>query len=251
MQKIKFIPFLFYFLFSIASCNTSYKTTTVQYHDYRVSINDKTDERLVTLLKPYRDSVNKSMNDVIAVAEVKMEIDRTSTESTLGNLLADIMLDAARRTYKTQVDMGFVNPGGIRIPSIGPGYITRGNVFEVAPFDNVIVLLKLTGKQLQNFLDHTASRGGWPVAGVTMQVKNLQAVNIRINNSPLDTNTIYTIALPDYVANGGDDASMLRTIPQQNNGYIFRDGIIEYLVRMNNQGIKISSKIENRVTNAE
>ena len=54
-----------------------------------------------------------------------------------------------------------------------------------------------------------------------------------------------------YVANGGDDAEMLRNISQQNNGYLFRDGIIYYLSELNKKGIKISSKIENRVTNAE
>lgn len=249
MQKTKSFLLLFSFVLAIVSCNTSYKTQAVQYNDYTISKTEKADEKLNALIKPYADSVNKSMNDVIAVAEITME--RGQPEGALGNLLADIMLDAARRTYKTQVDAALVNAGGIRLPSIAAGNITRGKVFELAPFDNVIVLLKLTGQQLQNFLNHISSRGGWPVSGLTMQIKNKQAVNVKINNVPLDTNAIYTIALPDYVANGGDDAAMLRNIPQQNNGYIFRDGIIGYLSKTDKEGIKISSKIENRVTNAE
>ena len=33
----------------------------------------------------------------------------------------------------------------------------------------------------------------------------------------------------DYVANGGDDCTMLKPIPQLNNGYIFRDAVFDYL----------------------
>ena len=59
------------------------------------------------------------------------------------------------------------------------------------------------------------------------------------------------MALADYVANGGDDCIMLKTVPQINNGYIFRDAILEYFADINKQGKKIVAKIENRVSNAE
>lgn len=249
MQKIKFIPLFFSFLFAIASCNTSYRPQSIYYNDYRVSTTEKASEKLVALIKPYADSVNKSMNDIIAVAEIAME--RGQPESTLGNLLADIMLDAARRNFGTPVDIALVNIGGIRLPSISAGDISRGKIFELAPFDNNIVLQKLTGKQVQSFLDHVASRGGWPVAGLSMQIKNKKSTNVKIKNMPLDTNAVYIIALPDYIASGGDNAEMLRSIQQQSNGYIFRDAVIEYLTKMNKQGLKIFSKIENRVTHAE
>ena len=84
-----------------------------------------------------------------------------------------------------------------------------------------------------------------------MQIKNKKALNVRINNVPLDSNATYTLAVLDYVAGGGDDAGMLRSIPQINNGNIFRDAIIEYLTRLTSQGKKVTAKIENRVTYAE
>ena len=55
----------------------------------------------------------------------------------------------------------------------------------------------------------------------------------------------------DYVANGGDDCIMLKPIPQKSTGYVLRDALIEYFSEINIQGKKISSQIENRVTNAE
>ena len=53
------------------------------------------------------------------------------------------------------------------------------------------------------------------------------------------------------MANGGDDCVMLKTIPQINNGYLFRDAVLDYMADINKQGKKIAATIENRVTNAE
>lgn len=249
MQKIKSFPFLLSIVFALFSCHTSYQAQGIQYHSYKVSQTKKEDDKLAALLKPYSDSIGKSMNDVIAIAG--NELEKQQPEGSLGNLLADIMLSAATRIYKTKIDASILNEGGIRVSTIPAGSITRWKIFEVMPFDNIIVLQKLTGKQLQAFLDYTALRRGWPVSGLTMQIKDKKAVAVIINNTPLDMNGRYTIALSDYVAGGGDGAEMLRNIPQENNGYIFRDEIIAYLSSLNSQGIKISAKIENRVTNAE
>ncbi len=137
------------------------------------------------------------------------------------------------------------------MPSIAAGNITRGKIFELSPFDNIIVLLKVDGKTLHQFLDTVASRGGWPSSGCTYQLKYKRAVNISVGGRPIQDNSEYTIALVDYVANGGDNCDMLKKIPQQTNGYLFRDAVIEYFADMQKQGKKLTAKIENRVTNAE
>jgi len=185
------------------------------------------------------------------VAVSEMELEKKQPEGTLGNIMADAMLAMAEKKYDTHVDAAFINHGGIRLPSIPAGNITRGKIFELAPFDNVLILQKLSGKVVQEFLDHVAGRGGWPCAGISMQIKNKKAVNVVIGGVPIDTLAIYTIANNDYVANGGDDCVMLKTIPQINNGYLFRDAVIDYFTRFTTEGRKLSVKIENRVTNAE
>ena len=245
MQKLRFIFIIFCFVFAFASCHTSYQSQSVKYKKYQITKAENADNNLSALIKPYADSVNKSMNDVIGYADITLE--RKMPESTLGNLMADMMKEIAEKHYNMKVDVAVMNIGGIRLNSIAAGAITRGKIFELSPFDNIVVLQKLTGKQLQSFLDHTASKGGWPVAGVAMQIKNKQAANVKVNNVSIDVNATYTLAVLDYVANGGDDAAMLRTIPQINNGYLYRDGIIEFIRTHKN----ISAKIENRVTNAE
>ena len=247
MQVIKPILKLLFFL-CLYSCNTIYRSEKVQYKDYQINRSRPVNASLNAMLQPYADSVNRSMNNVVAVSEVTL--DRRQPEGSLGNLVADAMLTKAREKYVQNVDIAVMNSGGIRLPTIAAGEITRGKIFELSPFDNIIVLQKLTGTQLQEFMDHVASKGGWPVSGMSYQLKNKKAINIRIGNMPLDERMNYTMALLDYVANGGDDAAMLRKIPQINHGFLFRDALIEYFSDINRSGHKISAKIENRVSYA-
>lgn len=189
------------------------------------------------------------MNTVIATLAV--DIEKKQPEGTLGNLMADAMKVMAEKYYATQIDAAFVNYGGIRIPSVKAGNITKGKVFELMPFDNIIVLQKLSGKVFKQFLDHISSRGGWPVAGLTMEIKNGKAENVMINGKALDLNAVYTVANSDYVTNGGDQCDMLRPIPQINNGSLFRNALIEYFTSFSKAGKQINVTIQNRVINAQ
>jgi 2',3'-cyclic-nucleotide 2'-phosphodiesterase (5'-nucleotidase family) len=239
----------FLVVFCLLSCKTVYQPQTVQYTDYRINQNNKQDSSVIKLLQPYADSVNKSMNTIVAVAET--ELIKKQPEGTLGNVLADAMLAKAKELYKTAVDASFINYGGIRLPSIPAGNITKGKIFELAPFDNIIVLQKVSGKILQELLNHISGKNGWPVAGISWQIKNKEAINVLVNGAPIDETAVYTITLLDYVANGGDDCNMLRPIPQINYGYLFRDAVIDYFTDINKQGKKITAQIEKRISNAE
>ncbi|MDB5211829.1 MAG: 5-nucleotidase, partial [Sediminibacterium sp.] len=141
-----------------------------------------------------------------------------------------------------------MNQFGIR-SYVPKGNITIGKIFELMPFDNLVVLQEVKGSVLHQFLDKIAADGGWPVSGVTMGIKEKKAINITINGSPLNENATYTIANSDYVASGGDNCEMLRNVPQQNKGYLYRDALIEYVSNFTQQGKPVDQIIENRVVN--
>lgn len=189
------------------------------------------------------------MNDIVGIAEKTLE--KKTPEGTLGNFMVDAFLAMAREKYGTRVDIAFLNDGGIRLNQLPAGNVTRGKIFELMPFDNLLILQKIKGDVLQSYLDLTASNGGWPVAGMTMQIKDKKAVNILIGDKPIDRNTIYTVANSDFLANGGDNAAMLRPIPQQANGYLMRDALFDYIIKLKSQGKNISANQENRVTYAQ
>ena len=248
MKKAILKLFLAAGLFVFVSCKPVFKTSSLQYKDYKVE-NATVDTAVTSFLKPYADSVNSTMNMVIATLATDLE--KRQPEGTLGNLMADAMKAMAEKYYNTQVDAAFVNYCGIRLPVVKAGAITKGKIYELMPFDNIIIIQKIPGTVLKEFLDHVASRGGWPVAGITMQIKNNKAENVLIKGKPLDLTAVYTIANSDYVANGGDKSEMLKTIPQINNGSLFRDALIEYFASFAKAGKQISVSIEKRVINAQ
>jgi len=231
------------------SCHTSYQASSLQYKTYRVNDKDKTDAFVSSMLKPYSDSVNKSMNDVVGIVDVTLE--KKQPEGKLGNFMGDADLAMESEKYDMKVDAAFMNFGGIRLNQLPAGNVTRGKIFELMPFDNLLVLQKLKGDVLQQYLDLVASKGGIPVAGITMQIKEKKAVNVMIGGKPLDPGATYVTVNSDFVANGGDNAEMLRSVPQITNGYLMRDALFDYIIRLKAQGKNITAVTENRVTNAQ
>ncbi len=241
-------PVLFFF-FSGLSCNTSYQSQSLQYKSYRINEGQQKDSSLLSFLQPYSSKVNRTMNDVVGVADESL--DKIQPECTLGNFMADAFLSMATEKYSIKVDAALLNYGAMRLTQLPAGNVTNGKIFELLPFDNLLLLQKLKGDVLQQLLDLTAAKGGWPVAGITMQIKEKKAVNVTVGGKPLDPAATYTIANSDFIANGGDNADMLRTVPQITNGYLMRDAILDYIKKMKSQGKNITAKLGNRVTNAQ
>ncbi len=231
-------------LLLFAACSPFYQVQQVTYAGYRIGT-QPTDSAMNVLLKPYSDSISKSMSAVVVTLANSLE--KKQPEGTLGNMMADAMFTMAAEVYGQKPDAAFMNYGGIRLPSLSAGAITRGKIFELFPFDNILVLVTIRGEVFQHFLDHISGRGGWPVAGMTMKIKNKKATDVLIGGKKLDPAATYTIALGDYTANGGDDAYMLVGQPQLNKGYLMRDAIFDYLKLYQQKGVALSVQPENRV----
>ncbi len=232
------------------SCGGSKQATSTSllFKDYRIEKEARQDSTLVNMLKPYAASLNATMNKVVGWSANGLE--REQPESAMGNMMADCIRIMAEKKFERKVDAGFMNHFGIR-STIPKGNITVGKIYEIMPFDNLVVLQEVKGSILKEFLDKTASAGGWPVsAGVKLQMKDKKAVNITINNKPLDENATYVIANSDYLASGGDNCEMLRKVPMISKGYLLRDALMEFIGGYTKQGKPVDYTIENRVTNA-
>lgn len=240
-----------YILFGIAmssigvACAVKRQTVTLEYKDYEINKAYVPDTGIKQMLLPYADSVHKAMGIVIGTSTAYLE--KQQPESVLGNFMADCMRTMASRKFNTGVDAAFVNYYGIR-SDIPQGNISLGNIYDLMPFDNLIVLQSLKGSVLRELLNLIASKGGWPMSGIRMQIQDKHAVNIVVNGNPLDDNATYLVANSDYVANGGDDCKMLKEIPQQSKGYLYRDALIDYIQELTRAGKPVSATIENRVT---
>ncbi len=233
----------------LISCNSKFQSQKAEFLDYRINTERKNDSSLIQLLKPYSDNINSTMNRVIGFNEFNME--KKQPEGALGNFMADAFLTMATEKFKEPVHGAMVNFGGVRLNQIPAGNITLGKMYELMPFDNLLIVQKIKGDLLQTFLDNIAAKGGWPIAGITFQIKNKKAVNVKVGGVPVNVNNTYTIANSDFVINGGDSDNILKPIPQQNIGYFMRDALIDYVTKMTAAGKNISFKEENRISNAQ
>jgi 2',3'-cyclic-nucleotide 2'-phosphodiesterase (5'-nucleotidase family) len=189
------------------------------------------------------------MNAVLGTLEQALE--REQPSGSLNNFMADAMLHMARQKMDPQVSVAFLNYGGIRATQVPAGPITRGKVFELMPFDNLLLVQQVKGSVLQQFLDATAATGGWPLAGLTMDIRDRKAVNVLIGGQPLDPSKTYHVANTDYVINVDEPGQPLRNIPVQNTGYLLRDAIIDYLGMLSAGGKNVPAPTEKRVRNAQ
>jgi 2',3'-cyclic-nucleotide 2'-phosphodiesterase (5'-nucleotidase family) len=232
----------------VSSSNTN-NLPQYKYIEYKIDSSYFKDTSMLAFLQPYSKGVRSIMDVVIGTLTTTLET--KTPEGTLGNFAADAMRNVAQKVFSRKVDIAIVNYSGLRVDIIPAGPITLGKMYELMPFDNLLVLQQLKGTELQQLLDLIASKNGWPIAGVKMQIKDGKAVNVTVNNKPLDATAIYTIATTDYTANGGEGISILKSVKQISNGYLFRDALIDYVKDKTSKGQTISESIENRTVYAK
>lgn len=158
---------------------------------------------LEALIAPYRDILLMKMGEVLAESPVEMRA--RDPEGPLGNLVCDIVLERARQATGLPVDLCVLNNGGFRA-ALPPGTVTLGHVYEIMPFDNEIVVLRLSGPQIRVLADEIAAGGGEPVAGLSMAIRDGRAAELLVGSdgdlAPV-ANREYLVATSDYLANRG------------------------------------------------
>ncbi len=180
------------------------------------------------LLEAYEPQVEALANRVITVLADSLM--REGRQYALGNLLADALREVG------QADIGLINNTGIR-SDLPAGPVTYGQLFQVEPFENHVVRVTLSGENLQRVLEHAVSRGRIDVhvSGVRAVVdldqdrgQRLQSVTLD-SGKPLDPTAMYTLAIGNFLKNGGSGYSMLVPLRAVNLNILDLDLTIAYL----------------------
>lgn len=166
------------------------------------------DAQAAAFLKPFADEVNKEMSPVVGRTARYMASHRP--ESELSNLLSDILIWGGAR-FGEKPDFGIYNIGGIRA-ALPQGEVTVGDVLDVAPFDNKIYFLTLTGDKVLELFAQIAHRGGEGVShSVCLHIsRDGKLLSATVGGQPVDKNRSYRIATLDYVAQGNDQLSAFK-----------------------------------------
>lgn len=206
------------------------------------------DNSIEAMILPYKRQMDKEMNVVIGVLGQDMK--KEKPESTLGNFVADLTYDKMLEKTSEPIDFAIMNYGGLRVPGIAAGEITRGDVYELMPFDNMLVVMALDGKTVLELFEVMAANEGWPVSKhVRYQIKDGVPQQIEINQKPLNPSQTYKVAISDYLANGGDKLSFLIDKPRETFDLLLRDAIMEHIQDFKNE--PITPVVDGRVSIAD
>lgn len=237
----------------VAACTPSFEIISTSLENQSISADNLLiDSTIVRYYLPYKKQLDQEMNKVIGFAET--DLFKGKPESKLTNFLADLLLEESRSILSKAgrvpaADLAFLNYGGIRT-GIPKGDVTVSKIFELMPFENELVVLQLSGADIQLFLDLIASRGGESISGVRFRIRNSKAVDITVDGKPLAHDSTYWLATSDYVADGGDSYGILMNSTDRiNTGAKIRDAIIHYFERTYAEGMKINPVTDGRIIN--
>jgi 2',3'-cyclic-nucleotide 2'-phosphodiesterase (5'-nucleotidase family) len=186
---------------------------------HEVSARVPEDPDVAAVVRRYTDRLGRELDTVIGQTAVPLEARRgalRTQETNLGDFIADAM------RARLDADVAVLNGGGIRTDRIVPaGPLTKRDVHGLLPFTNAVMKLAVSGARLRETLEQGLAGldregGGYlQLSGMRMSYDprrpvGQRIVSIDIGGAALDPARIYTLAVADYVAGGGDGITALR-----------------------------------------
>lgn len=236
--------------------------------DNRIVTRDVPKDSLLTaLIDKYNAIAAPLANRVIG--SITVGISRTvngAGESALGDVIADAQLYATADPSLGGAVVAFMNPGGIRAdltyPSSpageGDGNVTYGESFTVQPFGNNLVTMTLTGAQIDTLLEQQFIGCG-QTSNRILQVSNgffyswsltggacnkVDPATIMINGSAIDLGASYRVTVNSFLADGGDNFSVLPLGINRLGGAVDTDALEAYFAAFS----PVAPGPQNRIT---
>jgi 5'-nucleotidase / UDP-sugar diphosphatase len=177
--------------------------------DYRwqlVDISEKNapaDQKLTDYIDTYKQVVDRKYNTLICRFATILTHPCREEETTLGNLVADILRECA------ECDVMLMGAGAIRSKELGPA-VTLGDFRACFPFDDSLKRFTITGQQLRRIFSHIMRLENRDGEGECYEVnaavhavyddrkKSLES--LEVNGEPVDETRHYTLGLTGYHA---------------------------------------------------
>jgi 5'-nucleotidase len=179
--------------------------------------------------------------------------DDRASESTLGNLVADSLLDSLQPADLGGAEIGVVNPGGLRneLYYAPDGTITYAEANSVLPFVNNLWTTSLTGAQFKTLLeqqwqtnpDGTVPSRAYQQLGLSKNINYTfdaaraagdRITSIRVGGALIDPAKSYRIGTFSFLATGGDNFRVFKEgAGTKDSGLVDRDAWITYLQEHN------------------
>lgn len=235
----------------MSACRSHYELAGVE--RTRIVVDSRYDQNpdpaLTDFLAPFKQVNDSIMGPVMGQVACNMHAERP--ESNLSNLLADILVWAAK-DYNEKPVLGVYNMGGIRA-DLTRGNVTYGDVLNVAPFENKICFVTLTGEMLLQLFREIAATGGEGVSHGTEMVitKDKKLVSVRLHGQEIDPNAAYRVTTINYLLEGNDKMMAFRKgtdkVSPEDASNNTRFLIMNYFKDKQSRGEVVDSKVEGRI----
>jgi 5'-nucleotidase len=160
-------------------------------------------------------------------------------ESTLGNFVAEVQRSATAERQGSQI--AFMNPGGLRADLAG-GTVTYKEAAVVQPFANTLVVLDLTGAQIEHALEQqwqpaTSARPflklgvseGFVSTYDPTAASGSRITSMTLDGTPIDPATTYKVTVNSFLASGGDNfTAFAGAAAKQDSGKVDLEAQVEY-----------------------
>lgn len=219
---------------------------------------------IAAIIKKYDDQVGPVFGTEIGYTKNGLKRNKYG-ESNLGDLISDIILNAAEKATSATIDAAFQNAGGIRI-DIPTGTITVGTIWQLMPFDNTVVVMDLKGTDVKALLERSClkegesdanglSKGQLQPSGIRWTCDTSKPIGQRVtsitfeNGKTFSEDSVYKIATNDFLATGGDGFAQFKNGANTTNTFVVvRDAIIDAFKQMTAQGKTIDYDTVGRIT---
>jgi len=202
------------FVFITASCERS---KSVYFQSELIQVLDSVplhNDEMHAMVNPYALELQVKMDEKLGFASCDMLKNRP--EGNLDNFVADLVLNYALKDFVDSVDVKLValfNHGGLRAP-LNRGDILLRHVYELMPFENELVYIKLEASRFQDIRNYLLETGGEPLAGFSYK-------DTVVSND-------FWVVTSDYLAEGGDRMNFfLDPVYIVKTGHLLRDRIID------------------------
>ena len=166
----------------------------------------KAKEKTSKLIAEYRKQYPELSEVIASMKEASMRL--YNNESTIGNLLTDIMRKAANS------DIAFLNSGAIRA-DLNAGRVTLEQLINVYPFPDTLSIVELTGAEIGKLIEYslTLPYGIGQISGLKIEFDSSKPamqrlIEVYVGDLALIDSKTYTIATSKYLAKGGDGYSI-------------------------------------------
>ena len=233
--KIYILLALCYLSTSLQSCkkDTPFTLQQVQSTTTLIDKNTTEDEAISKIITPYKKRIDTALDSILAYTPRSLSKKDSKYNTAIGNMMADAVFEMANPIFKSRTGYPFnavlLNHGGIR-SILSQGDVTTRTAYEIMPFENEVVVVELSGKQMHLLFNYLAAGKAHPISGLQLVLgADNEVVDARIQGQPIIDNETYFIVTSDYLQKGGDNMTFLeKPVSVLSLDYKIRNLLIDY-----------------------